>query len=240
MPHASQAFYRPLGNKTLGDFSPGPEALLRMGTGQITRHVTAFGTGMMFMSDSSVSDRMGIFCSLRFPQVFCESHFHIVWTSSSSSSSSPAWPSPAWPSMATFRWCISRILLELHSRLLWPSGWTGGHPGPPSYTKCCRIDNMRYMSSMQKLLRSASRISMNIQQLFSRSWLLDSIRHDWFPSPLRSTVLSSVLRGRRPSLPGMSLMGLGDRAGRSGHFHGNQYQVVTNRRPSFQKNGGLH
>ena len=56
----------------------GPEALLRMGTGQITRHVTAFGTGMMFMSDSSVSDRMGIFCSLRFPQVFCESHFHIV------------------------------------------------------------------------------------------------------------------------------------------------------------------
>lgn len=32
-----EAFYRPLGNKTLGDFSPGPEALLRMGTGQITR-----------------------------------------------------------------------------------------------------------------------------------------------------------------------------------------------------------
>lgn len=65
--HASQAFYRPLENKTLGDLSPGPEALLRMGTGQTTRDMTAFGTGMMFISDSSVSDRMGIFCSLRFP-----------------------------------------------------------------------------------------------------------------------------------------------------------------------------
>eukprot|EP00435_Cladocopium_sp_Y103_P058949 s187_g20.t3 len=32
-----EAFYRPLGNKTLGDLSPGPEALLHMGSGQITR-----------------------------------------------------------------------------------------------------------------------------------------------------------------------------------------------------------
>lgn len=32
-----EAFYRPLGSKSLGDLSPGPEALLRMGTGEITR-----------------------------------------------------------------------------------------------------------------------------------------------------------------------------------------------------------
>lgn len=39
---ACKAFYRPVGDKTLGDLSPGPEALLRMGNGQISRHSAAF------------------------------------------------------------------------------------------------------------------------------------------------------------------------------------------------------
>ena len=36
-----EAFYRPVGDKTLGDLSPGPEALLRMGNGQISRDASS-------------------------------------------------------------------------------------------------------------------------------------------------------------------------------------------------------
>ncbi len=134
---AWKAFYRPVGDKTLGDLSPGPEALLRMGNGQISRHSAEFcdvlSQCMVITCNNSGWCLQDVFPFIPFIDLHFLLSIYLCFKCNNFMSIfiqilrfQALGTVTDRDSVTSLRWCIFPIFLELPPRLFWTSWRAGG------------------------------------------------------------------------------------------------------------------